>query len=79
MSYFRDVGGIADLDFESRDAVNVTPEELRALPPQDRAALALKMTELAAQKRQAFWATLQGIAMGAIPLALFLGLIRRRG
>lgn len=78
MSYLRATGGIADLDADLRDATDVTAAEVRAMPPQDRAAIALTMAELAAQRRQAFWTMLQGITVGAIPLALYLGLIRRR-
>jgi hypothetical protein len=78
VSYLRATGGLTDLDAESREAVEVTPAELRTLSPTDRALIALKMSEQEVQRHQAFWTMLQGIVMGAIPLAFYLGFVRRR-
>lgn len=57
---------------EQRSALNVSPDELRALSPEIRLDYALRHEEVKARKHEAFWTA----AATLIPIFTFLGLQR---
>ena len=57
---------------DHKDALEVSPDELRALSPEARADYTLRVAEVKAAKTSAFWDALAS----AIPIITFLGLQR---
>lgn len=62
---------------EQRKALlNVSPEEIRALPVDRRIEVAFMHLERETRKREAFWTAVEGFATAAIPIMAFLGFTR---
>jgi len=60
---------------DSRQALEVSPDELRALDTQTRAEFLLREEEIRTQKRQAFW----DAVTAAITVVAFFGLGKALG
>lgn len=74
VSYIR-LHGLGQLTAEQHDALtDITAEEIRELPVEQRVDLALRQREIELQKRSSFWDALASFATAAIPLATFLGI-----
>lgn len=58
-------------------ALAVTPDELRAFAPHERAEMLLRYAEVEAAQREAFWNVIQGVAAGLLPIVVFLGLTKK--
>jgi hypothetical protein len=74
MSYVRTHGALGNLSAEQEDALlAATPEEIKALPVEQRLELAFRHREVELQKRSQFWEAVSTFATAALPIATFFG------
>jgi len=75
MSYLRT--GLSGFTPEQEAALlNVSAEEIRALPVDRRIEVAFQHLERETRKKEAFWTAVEGFASGMIPILVVLGIVK---
>lgn len=75
MSYLRT--GLGSFTKEQEEALlDISPDELRAMPLDRKVELAFQHFDYKARKREAFWSAIEGFATGMIPILAFMGIVQ---
>ncbi len=61
---------------QKRALLNVSADEIRALPVDRRIEIAFQHLERETRKKEAFWTAVEGFASGLIPIMIALGIVK---
>lgn len=71
MSYYR---GLGLTEQQEKTLLDLTPDQLRTIPPEERLNIVLRKHEMEATRRSDFWEAVTAIGTVVIPIATFLGI-----